>query len=164
MAKDDKTNVMRLLSGAGISYSEHSYDPATTDGELVAVALGKSCEETFKTLVTESVSGKNYVFVIPVHLELDLKACARAVGEKSVAMLPQKKLFPLTGYVHGGCSPVGMKRNFQTVFDESCLSRAEITLSAGKLGRQVTLSPLELISFLGAATAPLTREKTHSKS
>ncbi len=162
MSKEDMTNVMRVLRSAGIEYSCHSYDPDVTDGEKVALLVGKKTEETFKTLVTEAQGGKNYVFVIPVHLELDLKACARAVGEKSISMLPQKKLYPLTGYVHGGCSPIGMKRSFQTVFDESCLLLQEMTLSAGKLGRQITASPEKLISLLGAKTAPLTREKSHA--
>lgn len=164
MAKDDRTNVMRLLASAGIAYTDHCYDPETTDGESVAKLVGKSVEETFKTLVTQSASKKNFVFVIPVHLELDLKAAARAVNEKSIEMIPQKQLMPLTGYVHGGCSPVGLKRSFPIVFDESCLNLDTMTLSAGKRGRQVTVSPTELISYLGATTAPLTRSKTVSKT
>lgn len=161
MAKDDKTNVMRLLSAAKIEYVERSYDPEITDGEMVAKAVGTPPEATFKTLVTEAESGKNYVFVIPVHLELDLKACGRAVGEKSIVMLPQKKLFPLTGYVHGGCSPVGMKKTLRTVFDESCLALETMTLSAGKRGRQISVAPESLISYVKGETALLTRNKTH---
>ena len=161
MAKNDTTNVMRLLSASKISFVEHSYDPVTTDGELVAKAIGTNPESTFKTLVTVADSGKNYVFVIPVNRELDLKACGRAVGEKSIAMLPQKQLFPLTGYVHGGCSPIGMKKTFTTTFDDSALLFDTITLSAGKLGRQVSVSPLDLISYVRAKTAPLTRPKSH---
>ena len=164
MAKDDRTNVMRLLEAGGIAYTDHQYDPETTDGEAVAKLVGKSVEETFKTLVTQSSTKKNYVFVIPVHLELDLKAAARAVKEKSIEMIPQKQLMPLTGYVHGGCSPVGLKRSFPVVFDESCLNLETMTLSAGKRGRQITVSPSDLISYLGASTAPLTRSKTVSKS
>ena len=164
MAKDDRTNVMRLLAAANIAYSDHQYDPETTDGEAVARLVGKGVEETFKTLVTQAASGKNYVFVIPVHLELDLKAAARAVNEKSIDMIPQKNLFPLTGYVHGGCSPVGLKRSFPVVFDQSCLELPEMTLSAGKRGRQITVSPKDLINYLKASTAPLTRNKTSSKS
>ena len=162
MAKDDKTNVMRLLSAAGISFDEHQYDPVTTDGELVAKALGTDPCATFKTLVTVSESRKYYVFVIPVNQELDLKACARAVGEKSISMLPQKNLLPLTGYVHGGCSPIGMKKTFQTTLDSSCLNFPKITFSAGKLGRQVSVSPQDMIAYIGASTAPLTRPKSHS--
>jgi len=164
MAKDDRTNVMRLLSAAGINYIDHQYDPDQTDGEQVAKLVGKSCDETYKTLVTKAGSGKNYVFVIPVHLELDLKAAARAVNEKNIEMIPQKLLMPLTGYVHGGCSPVGLKRSFPVVFDESCMLLDAMTLSAGKRGRQITVSPSDLISYLHATTAPLTREKTPSKS
>lgn len=160
MAKDDRTNVMRLLAAAKIEYEDHQYDPETTDGEAVASLVGKRVEETFKTLVTQAASGKNYVFVIPVHLELDLKAAARSVQEKSIEMLPQKKLMPLTGYVHGGCSPVGLKRSFPVVFDESCLVLNTMTLSAGKRGRQITVSPVDLINYLSASTAPLTRVKT----
>ena len=164
MAKDDRTNVMRVLASAGIAYSDHVYDPDQTDGEEVAKLVGKSCEETFKTLVTQANSGKNYVFVIPVHLELDLKAAARSVNEKNIEMIPQKNLLPLTGYVHGGCSPVGLKRSFPVVFDESCLALSEMTLSAGKRGRQVSVSPTDLIAYLKATTAPLTRAKTVTKS
>ncbi|MBR2181284.1 MAG: Cys-tRNA(Pro) deacylase [Oscillospiraceae bacterium] len=164
MAKDDRTNVMRLLAAANIVYADHQYDPEITDGENVAALVGKSVVETFKTLVTQAPSGKNYVFVIPVHLELDLKAAARSVSEKSIEMIPQKKLMPLTGYVHGGCSPVGLKRNFPIVFDESCLERDTITLSAGKRGRQITVKPMDLISYLKASTAPLSRHKTSAKS
>lgn len=153
---------MRLLAAAKIDYVDHQYDPETTDGEAVAALVGKRVEETFKTLVTQAASGKNYVFVIPVHLELDLKAAARAVQEKSIDMLPQKKLMPLTGYVHGGCSPVGLKRSFPVVFDESCLLLETMTLSAGKRGRQITVSPRDLIVYLSATTAPLTRCKTKS--
>ena len=164
MAKDDRTNVMRLLAATKIAYTDHQYDPETTDGEEVARLVGKSVEETFKTLVTQGASKKNYVFVIPVHLELDLKAAARAVDEKNIEMIPQKQLMPLTGYIHGGCSPVGLKRSFPVVFDESCLTLETMTLSAGKRGRQVSVSPSDLISYLGASTAPLTRSKTVSKS
>ena len=160
MAKDETTNVMRQLSTAGIPFTEHSYDPDKVEGEQVALAIGTKPDETFKTLVTVSDHGKNYVFVIPVNRELDLKAAARAVGEKAIAMIPQKTLLPLPGYVHGGCSPVGMKKSFPTVFDESCLSFDAITLSAGKRGRQITISPRALIDFVRASTAPLTRAKT----
>lgn len=160
--KEDKTNVMRLLAAAGIAFTDHRYDPEVTDGEKVAELVGRSCIETFKTLVTVADDGKNYVFVIPVHLELDLKAAARSVGVKSVAMIPQKQLMPLTGYVHGGCSPVGMKKSLPVVFDESCLVLSTMTLSAGKRGCQVTVTPADLISYCKANTAPLTRLKSHS--
>lgn len=159
MAKDDKTNVMRLLSAAKIDFKEHAYDPDTTDGETVAMLIGTNPDQTFKTLVTVSDNGKNFVFVIPVNRELDLKAAARSVGVKSVSMLPQKLLFPLTGYVHGGCSPVGMKKTLVTVFDSTALDFDLITLSAGKKGRQVSVSPNDLIVYVKAKTFSLTRSK-----
>ncbi len=161
MAKDDKTNVIRLLSTAKIPFSEHSYDPTVTDGEAVAALIGTAPESTFKTLVTVSDNGKYFVFVIPVNLELDLKAAARAVGVKSISMLPQKQLFPLTGYVHGGCSPIGMKKSLPVTVDESALAFDAITFSAGRVGRQVTLSPNDLISYCRAKTAPLSRAKSN---
>lgn len=159
MAKEDKTNVTRLLLAAKIPFTVRTYDPNVTDGERVAQLVGTKPEETFKTLVTVADSGKNYVFVIPGHKELDLKACGRAVGEKSIAMLPQKLLFPLTGYVHGGCSPIGMKKRLPVVLDSSCLDIEEMTLSAGKVGMQVSLSPKSLLDYLGCDTFSLTREK-----
>ncbi len=164
MGKDDKTNVMRLLDSAKIQYVDRAYDPDVTDGEKVAALVGTDPDQTFKTLVTVSESGKNYVFVIPVNRELDLKAAARSVGEKRLEMLPQKFLFSLTGYVHGGCSPVGMKKQLKTVFDRSATQFCSITLSAGKKGRQITVSSQELISFLSAFVSDLSREKTTSRS
>ena len=115
--KEEKTNVMRTLEQKKIPYTPHTYDPnGPIDGVSVAQALGQDPACVFKTLVTRGASGGYYVFDIPVAENLDLKKAARAVGEKSVAMLPQKELLPLTGYVHGGCSPVGMKKQFPTVF------------------------------------------------
>jgi len=153
MAKEDKTNVMRLLENAGIALIERKYDPSITDGMLVAKTVGTDPSATFKTLVTVSDRGKNYVFVIPVCEELDLKLCAKAVSEKSISMLPQKFLLPLTGYVHGGCSPVGMKKKLQTLFHVSCLDFDQITLSAGKVGRQITINPKDLLDYFGSTTA-----------
>ena len=143
-----------------IAYQEHSYPPEITDGETVAKTVGTDPNHTYKTLVTVADNGKNFVFVIPVNRELDLKAAAKAVGVKSVSMLPQKLLFPLTGYVHGGCSPVGMKRSFLTFFDESVLSYPTMTLSAGKVGCQITVSANDLLGYLKAGVATLTREKS----
>ena len=157
MAKDDKTNVTRLLSGAKISFEIYTYDPSITDGERVAAAVGTEPTATFKTLVTVADSGKNYVFVIPVHLELDLKACGRAVGEKSIAMLPQKLLFPLTGYIHGGCSPVGMKKKYPTYLDEVCTLFDTIAVSAGERGHQMLVPPDALAALLGAEYFELTK-------
>lgn len=159
MSKVEITNVMRLLSSAGIEFTVRSYDPETTDGVEVAKLVGTDPNKTYKTLVTVAASKKNYVFVVPVNRELDLKKCAKAVSEKNIEMIPQKMLLPLTGYIHGGCSPVGLKKAFPVVFDDSCLQFEKITLSAGKRGKQITVSPLDLISFLKANTASLSREK-----
>lgn len=138
--KDDKTNVMRLAERAKVVYKDYAYDNSVLNGEEVAAALGQSPERVFKTLVTESKSGKYYVFMIPVNSELDLKKAAKAAGEKSVSMLPQKKLFPLTGYVHGGCSPIGMKKNFDTFIHKTAENFDTIFFSAGKVGRQIEMS------------------------
>ena len=152
--KDNKTNVMRLLEQAGIPYTPHTYDPdGPIDGVSVANYLGQDVEQVFKTLVTKAASGNYYVFDIPVAENLDLKKAARAVGEKSIAMLPQKELLPLTGYVHGGCSPVGMKKQVPTVFHETVILFDTVCVSAGKIGAQVEVSPTALMDLLGAAAA-----------
>ena len=156
--KEEKTNVMRTLDQKKIPYTAHSYDPdGPIDGVSVAQILGQVCglppEQVFKTLVTKAASGAYYVFDIPVAENLDLKKAAKAVGEKSVAMLPQKELLPLTGYVHGGCSPVGMKKQFPTVFHETALLYGTICVSAGKIGHQVECDPNALIALLRAKTA-----------
>ena len=141
MAKDDKTNVMRVLDGKKISYKSHMYEPnARLSGEEIAGILGEDADKVFKTLVTQGKTGQYYVFVIPVKEELDLKKAAKAVSEKSVSMIPQKELLPLTGYVHGGCSPIGMKKSFPTVIHESASTYEEIFFSAGKVGYQVEVS------------------------
>ena len=148
---------MRVLEQKKLSYTPHSYDPEISgiDGVSVAKALGQDPAAVFKTLVAKGASGGYYVFDIPVAETLDLKKAAKAVGEKSLAMLPQKELLPLTGYVHGGCSPVGMKKRFPTVFDESCLAFETIFVSAGKVGFQVELAPRDLLALTAAATAGL---------
>ncbi len=141
MAKDDKTNVMRVLDGKKISYKSHIYEPdARLSGEEIAGILGEDADKVFKTLVTQGKTGQYYVFVIPVKEELDLKKAAKAVSEKSVSMIPQKELLPLTGYVHGGCSPIGMKKSFPTVIHESASNYEEIFFSAGKVGYQVEVA------------------------
>ena len=152
--KDEKTNVMRLLDQHAIPYTAHTY-PADgpIDGVSVAAFLGQDPEQVFKTLVTKAASGNYYVFDIPVAENLDLKKAARAVGEKSIAMIPQKELLPLTGYIHGGCSPVGMKKLFPTVFHESCLDYDTMMVSAGKIGYQVAVNPTDLIALVRAKTA-----------
>lgn len=141
---------MRVLDGLGIAYTPHSYDPQQTDGKLVADLVGKSRDETFKTLVTVGASGKHYVFCVPVAGSLSLGKAARAVREKSVVMIPQKELLPLTGYVHGGCSPIGMKKKFDTVIDETAMLFDTICVSAGKLGFQVELAPDALLRAVDA--------------
>ena len=157
--KDDKTNVMRLLDQHGVPYTPHFYDPdGPIDGFSVAQAVGADPEAVFKTLVTRGASGGYYVFDIPVGDSLDLKKAARAVGEKSIAMLPQKELLPLTGYVHGGCSPVGMKKPFPTVFHETVILFDTIYVSAGKIGAQVETDPNALMALIGAAAADVTVE------
>ena len=156
--KEEKTNVMRVLDQKRVPYTSHAYPvgDAAPDGVTVARLLGQNPDTVFKTLVAKGASGGYYVFGIPVAATLDLKKAARAVGEKSVSMLPSKQLLPLTGYVHGGCSPVGMKKRFPTVFHESCLEHETICVSAGKVGFQVELKPAELIALVGGATADLT--------
>ena len=155
--KEEKTNVMRLLDQAGISYTAHTYDPnGPIDGVSVAHSLGQDEGAVFKTLVTRGNSGAYYVFDVPVVESLDLKKAARAVGEKSIAMIAQKELLPLTGYVHGGCSPVGMKKPFPTVFHETVILYDTVCVSAGRIGYQVQCAPDDLLNFIGAKTADIT--------
>ena len=158
MAKqEEKTNVMRILDQKGIPYTPHAYDrSAGLDGVSVAKQLGQDRSCVFKTLVARGASGGLYVFDIPVEDSLDLKKAAKAVGEKSVAMLHQKELLPLTGYVHGGCSPVGMKKQYPTLFHETAEILDTILVSAGKIGFQVELDPAALIDLVGGTTADLT--------
>ena len=149
--KEEKTNVMRTLDQKKIPYTAHTYDPdGPIDGVSVAAALGQDPAHVFKTLVTKGASGGYYVFDIPVAENLDLKKAARAVGEKSVAMLPQKELLGLTGYVHGGCSPVGMKKQFPTVVEQSLREKPFIYVSGGKRGLQLKLAPGDLVQAAGA--------------
>ena len=154
--KEEKTNVMRVLDQKKVPYTPHSYPhggDAAPDGVSVARMLGQDTAAVFKTLVAKGASSGYYVFDIPVADTLDLKKAAKAVGEKSIAMLPAKELLPLTGYVHGGCSPVGMKKRFPTVFHESCLEQETICVSAGKVGFQVEVKPADLIALVGGTTA-----------
>lgn len=143
--KDEKTNVMRLLDAKKLVYKPREYDPNVAIAGLdVAELLGEDTPRVFKTLVTTGKTGAHYVFLVPVAGELDLKKAAKAVGEKSIEMLRQKELLPLTGYIHGGCSPIGMKKYFPTVADESALGFDTIFFSAGKVGFQVELAPRDL--------------------
>ncbi|MCR4710001.1 MAG: Cys-tRNA(Pro) deacylase [Clostridiales bacterium] len=143
--KTEKTNVMRVLDSLKIPYESHSYVPdATMTGEEIAKLLGEDPTRVFKTLVTQGRSKAYYVFVIPVGDELDLKKAAAACGEKSIAMIKQKELLPLTGYVHGGCSPIGMKKAFSTYIHEMALLYDRMFVSAGKVGYQIELKPEDL--------------------
>ena len=142
---DFKTNVMRMLDKAKITYNHYSYaDTDAISGSEVAHALNQDPNRVFKTLVTVAKSGNHYVFMLPVEKELDLKKAAHSVGEKSVEMLKSKELLPLTGYIHGGCSPIGMKKFFKTVIDKSALNFDTIMFSAGKIGYQVEVSPSDI--------------------
>ncbi|MDO5601487.1 MAG: Cys-tRNA(Pro) deacylase [Oscillospiraceae bacterium] len=153
--KEDKTNAMRLLERAGVEYIPHTYD--TKDGRIDAVSVAEKCGQDpcrlFKTLVTQGADHGIYVFVIPAAGELDLKAAARAAGVKSIAMLPQARLLPVTGYIHGGCSPVGMKKLFPTVVEESALAQNTIFVSAGRVGAQIELPPAALLKVTNGKTA-----------
>jgi Cys-tRNA(Pro)/Cys-tRNA(Cys) deacylase len=141
MAKQEKTNAMRLLDGKKIQYTVHDYtESGAIAGEDVASVLGENPAQVFKTLVTVGKSKQNYVFIVPVTGELDLKKAAKAVGEKSIEMIKSKELLPLTGYVHGGCSPIGMKKVFPTVIDSTAENFEKIFFSAGKIGLQVEVA------------------------
>lgn len=141
----DKTNVMRVLEQKKICYTSHCYaDTGVISGAEVAAVLHQNPDQVFKTLVTVAGSGSHYVFLVPVEKELNLKKAARAVGEKSIQMLKSKDLLPLTGYVHGGCSPVGMKKQFRTVVDRSAADFDTILFSGGRIGYQVEVPFEEL--------------------
>ncbi len=138
MKKEEKTNVMRILDAKKVVYKSYNYtNTDAVSGSEVATVLNQNPNQVFKTLVTTSKSKNNYVFLIPVKEELDLKKAAKAVGEKSIEMLKSKELLPLTGYIHGGCSPIGMKKQFKTTIDESATNFATIIFSGGKIGYQV---------------------------
>ncbi|MBQ1410156.1 MAG: Cys-tRNA(Pro) deacylase [Oscillospiraceae bacterium] len=156
MKKQEKTNVMRLLDQQGVAYQSHCYEgTGAVSGAEVAAVLGQDPARVFKTLVTEGRSGQHYVFVIPVLQELDLKKAAAASGEKSIAMVKAKELLPLTGYIHGGCSPIGMKKPFPTFVEESAVLYDSILFSAGKIGYQVELAPDDLEKLVAFQYADL---------
>lgn len=135
---DDKTNVCRVLDQKKVPYKTHVCpDAEGLSGDEIAAVLNENPEQAFKTLVTVGKTGKNYVFVVPVNKELDLKKAAKAVGEKSIEMIKSKELLPFTGYVHGGCSPIGMKKFFPTTFHKTAEDFETIMFSAGKIGHQV---------------------------
>ena len=151
----EKTNAIRQFDGHKLPYTLHTYE-GVISGTDVAAYMGQIPATVFKTLVTTGKTGAHYVFMIPVAQELDLKKAAKAVGEKSIAMLPQKELLPLTGYVHGGCSPVGMKKLFPTVIHETAISHKNIFFSGGKIGLQIQASPTVLEQLVSLTYADLT--------
>lgn len=162
-AKLQKTNAMRELERAGIAFTVHTYEDDGEEarglGEAIAEQLGEDPGQGFKTLVTAGASGAHVVCCVPVAGELDFKAAARAAGEKALAMLPTKQLTDFTGYVRGGCSPVGMKKRLPVVIDETCQLYDEIFISGGRRGVQLALAPDDLIAFIGAIVAPIVRER-----
>lgn len=156
MKKEEKTNVMRVLEQKKVEYTSHSYTPdATMSGAEIAKLLGEPTDKVFKTLVTQGKSGRYFVFVVPVEAELDLKKAAKAAGEKAVAMIKQKELLPLTGYVHGGCSPIGMKKPFPTFIHETARDHEKMFVSAGKVGFQIELAPEDLAKTVGCGFADI---------
>lgn len=154
--KENKTNAMRILDRLGLPYTVNYYScDEFIDGVHIADMLGQSCEQTFKTLVSVGKSGANYVFVLPVAEELDLKAAARSVGEKNVELLHVKDIKDVTGYIRGGCTAIGMKKQFPTVIDETCLLFDEIIISGGALGVQLFVSPEVFLKAANAKTADI---------
>ncbi|MCR5339593.1 MAG: Cys-tRNA(Pro) deacylase [Lachnospiraceae bacterium] len=159
MKKEEKTNVCRVLDGKKIPYTLHTYEPdATMSGAQIAGILGEDPKKVFKTLVTQGKSGAYYVFVVPVEAELELKKAAKACGEKAVSMIKQRELLPLTGYVHGGCSPIGMKKQFPTFVHETAAGFEKMFVSAGKVGYQIELKPDDLFSVVRCNTADIVGE------
>ena len=155
-----KTNAMRLLSAAKIKYEtvEYSWDESDLSGVHIANELGVAPEQIFKTLVTKGMGRDYYVFVVPVDHELDLKKCAKSVGEKSVEMIPVKDITKVTGYVRGGCSPLGMKKQFKTTFHITAESIPKIIVSAGKIGYQIDLKPEDLIRLTNGQCADIIKD------
>lgn len=155
---ENKTNVMRILEQKKIPFTPHFYphgEGIATDGITVANFMGKDVASVYKTLVTCSASKNYYVFVVPVAEHLDLKKAAKAVKEKSIEMIRQDELLPLTGYIHGGCSPIGMKKQFKTTFHSDMLKLDTVTLSAGKIGYQIEIKPELLIKTVNGRTADI---------
>lgn len=151
-----KTNAMRILEKAGCAYQMHTYDPGDgIDGVSVAKKTGQDPARVYKTLVTAGKSGQHYVFVLPVAEELDLKKAAKAVGEKSVEMIPVKEINKVTGYIRGGCSPVGMKKLFPTVIADTALGLESFLVSGGRIGLQIEADPRALAQVVGASFADI---------
>lgn len=158
--KDNKTNAMRILDKNKVRYRINTYEcDEFIDGMTIADMLGQPYESSFKTLVTVGKSKNHYVFVIPVAEELDMKKAAKAVSEKNIEMIPVKEINDVTGYIRGGCTPVGMKKNYLTVIHESVNDFDEIIVSGGKIGVQILLSPIDLIRVTGAVTGDIIVKK-----
>ena len=155
--KEDKTNVMRILDGKKINYKSYYYDNTILNAVDVANSLGHNPAMVFKTLVTVGKSNEHYVFMVPSEKELDLKKAAKAAGEKSLEMIHLKELLPLTGYVHGGCSPIGMKKQFQTFIDITAENYDAICFSGGRVGYQVQLPLNELQKVIKVKPADITK-------
>lgn len=161
MSKEVKTNAMRMLDKQKIAYKVNLYDCDNfIDGVHIADMLAQSYDGSFKTLVTVGKSGEHYVFALPIHRELDLKKAAKVVGEKSVEMIHVKDIFALTGYIRGGCTPLGMKKRFPTVLHESILALDEVIISGGRIGAQIVIAPADLIRATNARTADIVKEET----
>ena len=158
--KDNKTNAMRILDKNKVKYRINTYEcDEFKDGISIADMLGQPYERSFKTLVTVGKSRNYYVFVIPIAEELDMKKAAKAVSEKNIEMIHVKKINNITGYIRGGCTPVGMKKNYMTVIHESVNDFDEIIVSGGKIGVQILLSPIDLIQVTGAVTGDIIVKK-----
>ncbi len=152
----EKTNVMRILDSKKVKYIPHTYDAEkAASGTQVADILALDPKKVFKTLVTVGKSGEHYCFVVPVEKELDLKKAAKAVGEKSIEMIKSKDLLPLTGYIHGGCSPIGMKKFLRTTFHTTAQDFDTIVFSGGKIGRHVELSLADLVKVIRYSVADI---------
>ena len=153
--KEASTNVIRLLTGAKIAHEVREYDPEAVDGQTVAKELGEDPDSVFKSLVAENENHEHFIFEVPVDQELDLKKAAKATCSKWIKLIPQKELLPLTGYVHGGCSPIGLKKRMPCYMDETAFLFDKIFISAGRRGTQVGLSPDDLKAFVQANVVDL---------
>lgn len=156
--KEEKTNVMRILDQKKIPYEQYSYDSSKSKMKDIARSRGMDLSMIFKTLVTVGKSKQYYVFMVPVEQELDLKKGAKLAGEKSIEMIPQKELQPLTGYIHGGCSPIGMKKQFPTFIDSTAEQFDAIYFSAGRVGHQVRLALSDLQQVINVKVGEITKE------
>lgn len=157
---DNKTNAMRILDKLKIPYTHHTYEcEEFTNGVQIADLLGEQHKFVYKTLITVAKSGKYYVFVVPVENEMDLKKCAKTVGEKSLSPIHTKDIQAVTGYIRGGCSPIGMKKQFRTVIHESAKELDRIIVSGGRLGLQLEMTPSDLVKACGGEFADITAEQ-----